>query len=82
MKTPQEKFDNDTAYRGLVTMLEAYFHRAEFTPSELREACIFAAIRYASYTVYPFRYLESKEKEVDAALKVLKEFRIKEPNDV
>ncbi len=46
MKTPVEKYQNDPHYRQLVNIIEAQIHNAVFTPSEIREACIFACIRY------------------------------------
>ncbi len=49
MKTPNEKYANDPSYRHLVDMLEALIHQAEFTPSEIREACMLACIRYEHY---------------------------------
>jgi len=42
MKTPQEKFENDPEYRYLVQMFEALIHEARFTPSEIRQAALFA----------------------------------------
>ena len=44
MKTPKEKYVNDHNYRRLVDMLEALIVQAEFTPSEIREACMLACI--------------------------------------
>ena len=44
MKTPKEKYANDHNYRRLVDMLEALIAQAEFTPSEIREACMLACI--------------------------------------
>lgn len=49
MKTPIEKYANDPNYRRLVDMLEALIVEAEFTPSEIREACILACIRHEHY---------------------------------
>lgn len=46
MKTPEEKFNNDPDYRRLVDTLESLIAKAQFTPSEIREAAIFACIRY------------------------------------
>lgn len=46
MKTPQEKYTNDPLYYQLVNMLELFIEKAEFTPSELREAAVLACIRY------------------------------------
>ena len=49
MKTPKEKYANDNNYRRLVDMLEALIVQAEFTPSEIREACMLACIRHEHY---------------------------------
>ena len=49
MKTPKEKYANDPSYRRLVDMLEALIVKAEFTPSEIREACMLACIRHEQY---------------------------------
>ena len=49
MKTPKEKYANDPNYRLLVDMLEALIVQAEFTPSEIREACMLACIRHEQY---------------------------------
>ena len=49
MKTPKEKYANDNNYRRLVDMLEALIVQAEFTPSEIREACMLACIRCERY---------------------------------
>ena len=46
MKTPKEKYANDHNYRRLVDMLEALIVQAEFTPSEIREACVLACINH------------------------------------
>lgn len=49
MKTPEEKYTNDPNYRRVVDMLEALIVNAEFTPSEIREACMLACIRHEHY---------------------------------
>lgn len=49
MKTPNEKYENDQSYRRLVDTLEALVVQAEFTPSEIREACMLACIRHERY---------------------------------
>ena len=46
MKTPQEKYERDPEYRRLVDVLENSVCSATFTPSEIREAAIYACIRY------------------------------------
>ena len=52
-QSPEEKYRNDKQYRLLVDTLEQMIHLAQFTPSELREAAIFAAIRYESRHIRP-----------------------------
>ena len=49
MKTPNEKYANDPSYRQLVDMLTALIDQAKYTPSEIREACMLACIRYEHY---------------------------------
>lgn len=48
MQYPKDRYLTDPMYKSLVDMLESYIHRAEFTPSELREAAILASINYES----------------------------------
>ncbi len=65
MKTPQQKYENDPHYHALVDMLQSMIHEARFTPSELREACIYAATRYEMFrtdTRYPFPYKLEQNK--------------------
>ena len=51
MKTPRQKYNNDPSYAALVDTLCAHIHKAQFTPSELREASILACILYHEQTV-------------------------------
>jgi hypothetical protein len=44
--TPAFRFQRDPQFAALVTMMEAYLHAAHYTPTELREAVMLAAIRY------------------------------------
>lgn len=46
MKTPKDKYLNDPEYHHLVQTLEGLIEQAQFTPSELREACVLASINY------------------------------------
>lgn len=46
LDSPREKYMNDPEYNRLVCVLESMIERAQFTPSELREACVLACINY------------------------------------
>ena len=76
MKTPKDKYLNDPRYHELVNMLEQLIERAEFTPSELREACVLASINYE------MRHVRQKliPQRVCDALHVLEEFTNKPRN--
>ncbi|HRP76262.1 MAG TPA: hypothetical protein PKZ27_11715 [Rhodocyclaceae bacterium] len=75
MKTPREKYMNDPEYHRLVDMLESFVERAQFTPSELREACVLACINYEMRHV--------REMTIDPraaeAFRVLDEFTTRKP---
>lgn len=53
MKTPEEKYNYDVDYHYLVDYLESLIAKSQFTPSELREACILATIHYEFSNPYP-----------------------------
>ena len=44
--TPEERYQCDPWFHKLVNMLTHFIIEAKFTPSELREAAILAAIHY------------------------------------
>ena len=71
MKTPRAKYDNDPAYRNLVQMLTAQIMQAHYTPSEIREAALFACIQYEMMNV---RKVYSFPKEQIAALDTLNDW--------
>lgn len=77
MKSPKEKYMNDPEHHQLVQMLESFIERAQFTPSELREAAMLASINYEmrhvrerEYTIYP---------RTEEAFRVLDEFTTHRP---
>lgn len=70
MKTPKEKFMNDPEYNHLVCMLESFIEKAQFTPSELREACILASINYEMRHIREFAI----NPRVEESLKILDDF--------
>jgi hypothetical protein len=43
---PEHRYANDPTYKAVVDSLEALIHRAELTPGEIREAAMYACIRY------------------------------------
>lgn len=75
MKTPRDKYLNDPEYHQLVCMLESFVERAQFTPSELREAAVLACINYEMRHV--------REQTIDPraaeAFRVLDEFTTRKP---
>ena len=76
MKSPKEKYLNDPEYHHLVLTLEQLIETARFTPSELREACIFASINYEMRHVRDMRI----DSRVEGAMQILDEFITKRPN--
>jgi hypothetical protein len=43
---PQERYYRDVEFKTLVDTLETFIHRCQYTPTELREAALLAAIHY------------------------------------
>lgn len=75
MKTPRDKFMNDPEYHQLVVLLESFIERAQFTPSELREAAVLACINYEMRNVRE-RAIDPRAAE---AFRVLDEFTTRKP---
>ena len=51
MKTPRERYQNDAHFKVLVDLMVDQIHQCKYTPSELREAAIFASIIYEEHTL-------------------------------
>ena len=51
--TPTDRYKQDAHFRMLVDLLESFIHKAQFTPTELREASLLAAIHYEYKKVRP-----------------------------
>jgi len=65
MKTPEEKYLNDPRYRHLVDTVAALIHAAEFTPSEIREACMLGCIHYEQSRVHKYFIDDATGKALD-----------------
>lgn len=59
LHTPEARYREDGQFKGLVDMLEAFIGRAQYTPTELREAAILAATHHAMRQPNPLRYVGS-----------------------
>lgn len=68
MKTPREKYMNDPTYSRLVDTICAFIHKAQFTPSEVREAAILACIIYEERRLPTTQIKISKEVEQSLAI--------------
>lgn len=51
--TPQERYARDPDFHKLVDLLTNFVIRCEFSPTELREAAVLAAIRYEQQYARP-----------------------------
>jgi len=61
MKSPRERYFNDAAYHALVDTMRVLIERAEFTPSEIREASIMASILYEESRIPYYQIPMTKE---------------------
>jgi len=78
MLTPEQNYFTDVEFRMLTDTLEQYIHRAQFTPSELREAAVLAAIHY-ELTHLRDQTLAKLPDKVQSAVDVLTDFRRTKP---
>lgn len=60
---PEYRYQHDPAFKGLVDVLQHFIQRAQFTPTEVREAALLACIHYESYTVRS-QYLDPDQFEL------------------
>jgi len=70
MNTPSKKYQNDVEYRQLVDTLESFIAKAQYTPSEMREAVILACINHEMRNPRPVMI----DRRAWEALRVLEEF--------
>lgn len=69
MKSPRNRYLNDPMYHRLVDTMRAWIEQADFTPSEIREAAIFATIMHEEARIP--RYLIPMTPEINARLEEL-----------
>ena len=55
-QSAEKRYQNDPAFHQLVDMMESAYERLEFTPSDMRQAAMFAALRVELRTLRPFRW--------------------------
>jgi len=48
---PEDRYQRDPMFRTLVDMMEQQIHLGNYTPTELREAAILAALIHESHTL-------------------------------
>lgn len=48
---PEVRYQHDSKFKQIVDLMHHFIQRAEFTPTEMREAALLACIHYESYQV-------------------------------
>lgn len=61
--TAEERYRTDPYFHSLVVCIERWIARGEFTPSEIREACIIAATNYEMRTIRPMSIRNDPDAE-------------------
>lgn len=69
MKSMRERYNNDPVFHTMVDTMVAHITTGNFTPSEMREAAIFASIIYEESHI---RMMSFIEPEVEEALRVIR----------
>ena len=72
MRSPRDRYASDPAFHHLVDLIEVMIERAEFSPSEIREAAMLACINHEMRHIRPLRI--DRSPELDHALNVLQCF--------
>ena len=54
MMLPEERYRQDPYFHMLVDMIEDYYRKGIYSPSEIREAAMLACIHHEMKTVRPF----------------------------
>lgn len=65
MKNVRQRYESDPAFRTLVDTLYMCIERAEFTPTEIREAAMLAQIHYESVHIRPHVFTRQQVEAMD-----------------
>ena len=68
METLREKYLYDNQFKALVDLMVSYIHKADFTPSEMRQAAMLASIIYEERNLHKMVFVE---KDVEEALEII-----------
>jgi len=68
MMTPQERYESDASFYALVETMKGYILQAQFTPSEIREAALLAAIHLEYMTFRGIKIPCGFEPEIEKHL--------------
>ena len=63
MMRVQERYETDPAFRRLVDIMETAVMSGEYTPTEIREAAMFAQIKWESIHLRRSIYVTERELE-------------------
>ncbi len=58
---PEDRYNRDPAFKSLVDVMHAFIQRAEYTPTEMREAALLACIHHDRLNVRHTLYLDQDQ---------------------
>lgn len=63
------KYENDASFRAVVDSMVGVIHHMHLTPAEMREACLYACIRFEQINIRPLlvRVDPRARKELEAS---------------
>jgi hypothetical protein len=59
----RRRYERDPTFRQLVDVLLMHLHKYEFSPTELREACMLAAVQFEMTQSRPYRVAIERGEE-------------------
>lgn len=66
MMKVEERYQHDVQFRHLVDMMEAVINTGNFTPTEIREAAMFAQVKWESLNLkHPIYVTREQLEEID-----------------